>query len=309
MVKTAEIDFTSFSGGVPIDNISSTTLGGTVEGTPTIVPTMPGFTYRPGVYFPIDDVVDRYIFDVNTVGGESLKIASSYVPTSQRSLVFWYYCYSSAHDGGATNYIWGGDASGFAIHSDGLYFVRDSTVIYTAASGTAVGWHNAVVTMDRVGNEYRCYFDGSPVYNDTTMAALTYSGLNPAIGHPTTVRESDTGVGYVASYDHILSPTDVAVLYTNFLLDSANPYPFVQMVGVVRDVNETVISGANVLVYDHSVHQVVEETLSESNGVYTVNFPNPGEFSIYTTKSGTPGGRASALTVTSGQQIIIYDEV
>jgi hypothetical protein len=53
---------------------------------------------------------------------------------------------------------------------------------------------------------------------------------------------------------------------------------------------------------------VVDETISASNGLYTVYFPNPGEFSIYTTKSGTSGGRASALTVTSGGDVVVHDE-
>ena len=309
MIRLVELDFTRFSGGVPIDNVSDTTLSGVTSGSPNLARVMPSFTFRPGAYFTVDNVVDSYTFSVSTVGGESLKMSSTYSPTSKRSFVLWYYCYSTSHDTGAINYIWGGDANGFALTSvTGLQYIRDDAQVYATSSGTSVGWHNAVITIDRLNNEYRCYYNGDPVYNDTSIPSTTYNYLDATIGQLSTGAEADFGLGYIATYDSILSPVEISILYNNFLLDAKNPYPFTKMVGVVRDVDGATISGANVLLYDHVSHQTVDEAVSDSTGVYTVRFPSPGEYSIYSSKSGTAGGRAASLTVTSGEQIIVYDE-
>jgi len=306
MIKLSEIDFTRFTDLVPVDNISNTTLSGTTSGSPNITNVLPDFVFRPGVYFSVDNVADFYEFDSAVSGAEALKIGSTYSPTSKRSFVVWYYSYSSSHDSGNTNYIWGDGDNGFALATSGLEFVRSGTTVATASSGTNVGWHNAIVTVDRLSDEYECYYNANNVYSDSVMPP-TNSG-NSKMGQLATDSESDTALGYISTYDRVLSQEEVTAMYLNFLLDAKNPYPFTKMVGVVRDLEGDPLPEANVIIYDHVEGLVVDETVSESNGVYTVRFPSPGEYSIYTSKSGTPGGRASSLTVTSGEQIIIYDD-
>ena len=61
--------------------------------------------------------------------------------------------------------------------------------------------------------------------------------------------------------------------------------------------------------YDHVNRKVVDDIITGVGGYYNIGIPAPGEYSLYTTKSGTAGGRASSFTVTSGGDITILDDL
>jgi hypothetical protein len=201
--------------------------------------------------------------------------------------------------------MWKDGDNGIALQDDGLHFVRSGTSVDTVSSGNSIGWHNATITIDRVSSEYKCYYNAVNTFSDSNLPSSNTN--NPIIGQTLSGSESEYALGQVNTYDRVLDTNEISVNYLNFILDAKNPYPFTKMVGVVRDSNEDTLEGANVILYDHTEKTVVDETISESNGVYTVRFPSPGEYSLYTTKSGTVGGRAFTLTVTSGEDIIVYD--
>ena len=312
MNKLAEINFTvTGTGGVPIDEVSGTTLSGSVGGSsPTVISPLPAMSNRPGFRFYVDNVVDYFQYDGGV--GEVLKFSSLYLPSQRRSFVLWYYSHGSAtHDAGATNYIWGGDSNGFAIHNDGLRFVRNSMATYTDSSGNNKGWHSAVTVIDRINGTYECYFDGALVYNDTTMPNLTYSGSTYGMrfGHPATDREADVSLGYVATYDTALDSGTVNSIYNDFIRDSAaGNEPLAVLSGIILDLEDVPASGAPFYLIKTSDGEIYHQGNTSNNGEFLLDIPFSGHY-IAVTSALPPasGARAISLVATSGGNITYYD--
>lgn len=307
MTKLIEFNFCSFSGSVPVDEVSGTTLSGTVNGSPSIVSPLPSMTNRPGIRFLVNNVADNYTFPQAAADG--LKMASLYMPTQRRSFVLWYYCHSSSHDATSTNYIWGGDASGFAVQTTGLRYIRDSSAVYTTSTGTNVGWHNAVVTIDRVAPAYKCYYKGSLVYSDTTVPATTNSGLSTVLGQAATDRESDISFGYVATYDTILDATTVSGIYQDFIRDSAaGNEPLAVLSGIILDINDQPTSGTPFYLIKTSDGQIYNRGVTSSSGTYTLDVPFSGHYvAVASTTPPNLGARAISLAASTSGTVTYYD--
>lgn len=312
MAKLIEINFTvTGTGGVPIDEVSGTTLSGTILGTsPTKVNPLPGLVNRPGFRFFVDNIQDGFQYDGTLA--ESLKFSSTYSPTQKRSFVFWYYSHGqSTHDGGATNYMWGGDANGFALHSDGVRFIRNSSTVHTSPAGRNVGWHSVITTIDRVSNSYKCYFEGSLVYSDSTVPNLTFTGSSfpMSFGHPATDRESDISLGYAATYDTVLDATTISGIYSDFIRDSAaGNEPLAVLSGVILDFNDVPASGVPFYLIKTSDGQIYHRGTTSGTGEYVLDVPFSGHYvAVTTTLPPKIGARAISLEATTTGTITYYD--
>jgi len=312
MAKLAEINFTvTGTGNVPIDEITETTLNGSIVGSiPTVINPLPTMSNRPGFRFFVDNVQEAFQYDATA--GEALKFSSAYLPTQKRSFVFWYYCHgASTHDGGATNYMWGGDANGFALHNDGVKFIRDGGTVYTAATGKNVGWHNVVTTIDRASNAYRCYLDSSLVYNDSTLPSLAYSGstYHMSFGHSATDRESDISLGYAATYDTILDDTTISGIYNDFIRDSAaGNEPLAVLSGIILDFYDAPASGVPFYLIKTSDDEIYHRGTTSGNGEYILDVPFSGHYvAVTTTLPPNIGARAISLEASTSGTITYYD--
>lgn len=311
MVRIWAVNFAQFVGAgndAPKDVVGSQHLTSATATPPTKVSPLPGFSSRPGIYLPSDDTTNRYI--VNPAAPNAL-FRSPYPGTSKRSFEMWFYYPGTGVDG-LGGHLWGDHSgstilTGFQMDNSGNFrFYNNSSFVHSVNS-ISTGWHHVVMTVDRPAVETQMYFDGLWVDEDLDVPQTTTGTC--AIGDIATSRESNCSIGWCATYDHILTSGEVNQLYNGFLLDSPTPDPYAFINGIIYDNGNQRLAGADVLVYDHLSNEVVDVSSSDGNGLYTARFPNVGQFSVYTTKSGTPGGRAATVTVISGGDVVVNDDL
>lgn len=311
MVKIWSVNFAKFGGSgnnEPQDLIGNQHLTDVSVVEPPKVSPLPGFSHRPGVQFPSDDVTNRYT--VNPDAPNAI-FRGTFSPTSKRSFEMWFYYPGTGVDG-LGGHLWGDhDGStmrtGFQMDNSGNFrFYNNGSFVHSVSSITT-GWHHAVMTIDRPAVETQMYFDGFWVDEDLDIPQTTTGSCT--IGDNGSSRESNCSMALCSTYDHVLTSGEVNQLYNSFLIDSPTPDPYAFVNGIIYDNDQNRLEGADVLVYDHLAKKVVDISLSDSNGLYTARFPNAGQFSVYTTKSGTPGGRASTVTVYSGGGVVVNDDL
>jgi hypothetical protein len=306
MVKIWEIDFTNFSGtgnDEPQDNVGTGHLN-LVTGTPAKVSPLPQFNNRPGVRF--EETQPHQGYQVDGSDADSVaRFQGSYTPTQQRSFVMWFYPHGVTESTAAHQPIWlgrkssGAFSSGFSVTTSGTFnFWADvHTERYETSAIGLNTWHLAVMTVDRGSSETVYYFDGSPVYSGSTLPPLSLD--NCWIGELGTTWEPEVSLGYVATYDHILSEASVSGIYSTFLIDSlSGDDPAFTLSGTVRDSSGTSVSGAPLYLINVSDNQLYETSESSTSGTYSINVPYSGDY-VLATANVVPNIGARALSLTA----------
>jgi hypothetical protein len=307
MSKIAEINFCTFSGNVPIEGISNTTLSGSLIGTaPDIANPLPTMVNRPGVRYPRTSSVQRE-YNWPYDAGEVLRFEGDYSGKLKRSFILWYYAHSITHDG-ANNYIWNTGTNGFTLRGLGLRVLLNNVTVVTDISGTSVGWHCAVITVDRVIGESKVYLDGSLIATSTALPSSTLTN-SVRVGHLVSSQRHDSSLGQISVFDTILDASTISGVYSDFIRDSAaGDDPLVTLSGVILDYDNVPASGAPFYLIKSSDNEIYHKGVTDSNGQYLLDVPFSGHYvAVATTVPPKKGARAISLEATSSGTINYYD--
>jgi len=310
MSKIWEITFTSFSGSsaVAYDNVGTQHLVN--PNNITIVNPVQGFTFRPGVAFTLTDV--RQYYDLVTPSA----ITNAYWVGSwtRRSFVVWGYfpdtTSGSFWDGNNGATIWASFQNlGDEIPDIGLYrsgagkFVvaindpSNNLPVLVPASGTATGWHLLIFTFDKTLPQSKFYIDKVLVASGSTAINTTTS--KQMIGESATGREGSYQLGYVATYDHILSQAEINAIYDTFLIDAVVDPSFQSLSGVVYSLSGTTQSGSKVYAIYQPTDIMVSKYTTSGDGYYYLNLPYSGAYTVVASTSPQAGARATSIIATS----------
>lgn len=306
MNKIWEVDFTSFSGSsdVAYDNVGSqhlTSSTGIVKVTP-----LPGFSYRGGIHVTEDDVPENY--KLHTAEVTNGRFTGPFGVSSRRSYVCWAYVPVKPGEGALT-YLWG-DGSATLFPSDGLVLspVSGGTEIRFYTTGNlrisyllpaVPGWYCIVVTCDRTLTQSKMYVNSLLVgsaSNNTDSSYQTYS----YIGHQNVSYENEVYFAYVATYDHILSQSEINVIYNDYLVDRTVAHPYQVVSGVVYGADGVAVSSATVDLIYSTNNSVVAHTVSDTDGSYVIDVPYSGNYTLVVSSAPSSGAAAVPLVATSG---------
>ena len=300
MVKIWEVDFTSFSGTQPQDNIGTQHLS-SVVGAPPTLSTIGGLSNRPGVRFPLNNVLNRY--DIVGSSAHNAKFENDYFPTSKRSFVMW--CYKSDDSRDTSGEIWMDKNSftrmnGFQILNDNSFRFRVGGLSrYTTATQSGSGWHMLAITVDRTISETNIYYQGEWVASGTYVPAASEGPFYGAgIGDFDSNTECNLDLGLCTTYDNVLSPASISGLYETFLIDSlAGEDPAFVISGTLYDPILTPISGAPIYLINVNDDEIYSKSVSASGGYYEIDIPFAGDYLLATTNfTVSSGARAVGLT-------------
>ena len=113
-------------------------------------------------------------------------------------------------------------------------------------------------------------------------------------------------LGYVATYDHILTPTEVTEIFNTFLRDSAaGEVPLHTISGTVYGLDNTPISGAMVYLIRESGNYIEYYTSTSGNGYYEVPISFSGSYTLVSTNTPDSGGRAQPILSTTGSLVFL----
>lgn len=306
MAKIWEVQYTTFSGtfgNEPQDTVGSGHLS--VAGSaPSIIEPGPGFSTRRTVSIPNDGTIQAY--DYGSV--DEAKFGTSfYGPSGRRSFVMWMYKQGSGDSNGS---LWG-DAdssfvrSGLKMEGSNLNIVMNNNFLYNDSAGFGSSqWHNIVVTVDPFASpssdRVKVYLNNSLILNSSALPTTSYSIFR--IGDLNGSREANCILGYTATYDHILSESEIENIYNSFLVDNNNPanFPYAEVSGRVFDVNGFPLDGAEVIAFDPASDQIVSQDVTTTGGDYTLQFESAGVFKVIASKPGIVGGRVVEAVVSGG---------
>jgi len=314
MVKIWEVDFTSFSGATntALDNIGDQHL--TSHTGIQKISTVAGFSFRPGLTWGAGGAANYY--DLVAGSNERASWNSNYNPTQKRSFVMWFYSRGIVPEDGAT--LWGSADDGSLTAENGFITGPSSTydedLYYAYNNGSDVsiaenlflstGWHCAVATIDRTNGEQRVYVDNSLAFWTNNFSDLpSTSNFKSRLGDFDSSREISMQLGYVATYDHILYPPEVAEIYERFMFDSAaGETPLHVISGFVYDLNNNPAVGNRVYLIRESSNYIEYYTTTNGAGYYEVPISYSGNYTLIGTNSPNlgAGGRAQPLLATAG---------
>jgi len=317
MPKIWEVDFATFSGGTDIvlDNIGNQHL---VNPSNILqVPVVPGMTFRPGIQFIQNGTVSNYL--LNAPANSNALWSGNY---QRRSFVCWFYNSGGwfpeegtiwgEYSGGSSGHGWRYGSSGNGIKfTDGSGFV----ISYPFDFLGSVGWKFMVANIDRGAGNYQVFgksSSGTPV--DFTSAVTnkppgTTPPFQTRIGDTDSGRESSMYLGYMATYDHLLSVAEIDGLFNTFLIDSqAGGASVATLTGVVVDEDFNTASGVDVLVYDNDNDVIVSREVSASGGNYSVDIPFFGNYTVMASRPPLKGSVAEPFSVPSSGTIIFLND-
>ena len=306
MAKIWEIHYTTFSGtfgNEPQDTVGSGHL--TVVGSaPVDLEPLPSFNVRRGVSFPRDGILQAYDYD----SVDEAKFQSgAYGVSGRRSFVMWMYKSGSGDTNGS---LWGeGDTSftrsGLKMQGANLNLVINNNFIYDSSSGFGSSqWHCIVVTIDPFASpssdRVKLFLNNVQIANTSALPTSSYSTAR--IGDLSTSRESNAILGYTATYDHILSESEIEDIYNSFLVDSNDPanFPYAEVSGKVFDPEGSPLGDADVIAFKPSTSEIVASDTTTTGGNYTLQFESAGVFKVTASKPGVLGGRVVETVVSGG---------
>jgi len=305
MAKIWEVDFTVFSGAsdVAVDNVGTQDLitpTGTVGMTK--VSPLPGFLFRPGLSFPRVGTGVRY--EITASDSVNAIFSDSY---NQRSFVCFYYASGSAWGSsaplwadfvGSTFYEgWKGGSSSLAVE------LGNSTVgTYPNSFITTSGWKLAVITVDKLSTASHIYGRSeADDYNSGLISQVPFTSATRTtrIGASSTSKEMKGSLGYVATYDNILTSGTVDNIWNTFLTDSLIGNPPAVVSGIVYDDSEVAVSGADVfLVYNSDLTiGFAGYDVTTSSGTYEIDVPLFGDYTLASSNPPNDGARAVSFTL------------
>lgn len=313
MTKIWEVDFTSYSGAsvVALDNVGTQHL---VTSTGIVKASLQEFALRSGVSFTRNSTQQYY--GLNSAGVTNALWKSSY---TQRSFVMWSWVrdpYNNTYwddSSSFQNLIWAGYTSGGNV-ADGFgvrpnngaspgsataALVLNGGTIYTAGTVTE-GWHLWVCTIDKGAIQSKFYFDGELITTLPDQPSTSASTSDTRIGDKSNSFEGTYQLGYMATYDHILTQSEVTTIYNTFLKDAPSGTPYNSFSGTVFGLNNLPISGCQVYLLNTDINRLEYITSTNGSGAYQVQVSSSGNY-LLTTSSGLLGGSQSiTLTSTSG---------
>jgi hypothetical protein len=309
MSKIWEVDFTNFSGvsDVAYDNIGTehlTVYTGIVRSNP-----LPEFTYRPGIAMNNNASVQNY--DLKLSNATNAFWSTSY---SQRSFVMWAYLTDLTDTGLWDDSFDTGIWSDFATSGDNSPregFIRDniSSNILLNLNGTNLGqttpvyrpgWHLFVATVDKLAVQSRFYVDAVQVYSGSNLPSNTLGGQS-LIGENKATGEGTYQLAYCATYNNILTQSDVTTIYDTFLKDNVTgSAPYQTLTGTLYDLDGAALSGASAYLIHENTQSLVYYTTTGSGGNFTMDIPYSGSYTLVTTSTPSAGSRAIPVIATSG---------
>jgi len=314
MVKIWEVDFTSFSGTYPVDNIDNIPAVD-VLGTVQSVTTLPDFSYRPGISLNANTTRDGYVFDRESeyVGCKG-NYSGSY---TTRSFICWFNLYDNAgttgNNGVTGLYCENGGVSGAntglflyktSFDNHRIRFYVNNTMVIEVPTGNIDldTWHCAVLTVNKGTPIAKLYLDGVYINQTSTVPDNAYSGgtdLETLLGLPVSFYEPPVKMGYIATYSEELSPTSISGIYDTFLVDSlAGDDPAFVISGTVYDTRDLPASGTSVYLINTSDNELADIQVTSSGGDYTTYIPFSGDY-ILVSANNTPSVGARALSLTA----------
>lgn len=321
-----EVDFTrNDPNNHAIDNVTLTPSISSINPMPQLT-TLSGFTYRPGKHTTLGTYEsEAFLFNTNEPHCPAAVFTTgNRRPYLRRSFVIWFRLTGNQEFVTPFTYrIWGESNSGDTAPRDGIFLYATSSTtsvirlylntsnVYAHSSSVPQNvWQSVALTVDRIANQTILYINGSPV---STLANAPANTTNSArivgMGDNNGSSEAPVQFGYAASYDRVLSSVEISALHANFLVDTEQPYlQFATISGTVRDSSNFTISGAKVVAYDHQLDQIINNTSTNNVGYYQIGFPRPGQYTLFSTKHGSVGGRASTVTVSGDGSVFINDE-
>jgi len=302
LAKIWEVDFTKFdppSSANAVDNIGTENI---TSDTNIVKGLLPGFTYRPGVIFDQDNgIVSTYT--LTTGSNPSALFAGNY---SQRSFVIWYYAIG---DGPWENRstLWGhqygysNPREGWTMYSSSLILRADYNTVatYPISFTETAGWKLLVCLMDK--STGTCRGIGRSLAEDYDSGSQPFvSASSPqeaAVGDDNSSREISASIGYMATYDHILSIAEIDAIEDAFLRDSINGETSVaELQGIVVDEGFNIVPSADVTLFNNDLNILVAHDTTTTSGTYSIDIPYYGNYTV--TASHPPNTGAIALPFT-----------
>lgn len=309
MSKIWEVDFTSFSGTSELayDNVGTQHLL-TYYNIEKVDP-LPEFSYRPGITFSIGSSSARY-YDLTTPVDSNAFWRRSASYTS-RSFVLWVYLPggvpNSSYYDSAEVPLWVATTT-TTTHTDGF-------LVYGGQTGTArlkintnvidggslsAGWHLLVATIDVSGNISKFYIDGQYIGSYSGIPSAT-AATYEIIGQRATSAEGTFSLGYVATYDHILSLSEVVALYNTFLVDSiSGDDPYQTFSGTVFGLDGEIVEGSKLYLINTDTDLLVSSDVSTESGIYSLVVPTSGNYVVISVDPPYGGSRSFPMIAASG---------
>lgn len=318
MGKIWEVDFTRFSGSsaVAYDNIGSQDL--TVPSNIVRVSgTVPGFNYRPGIYFSLDGI------DTQSYNLQASNTSNAFWrhPDNTRSWNMWLYQVNSLSsntwwDSGNAqdSYLWVSNLS-LASNSDNGFYAAgggsstyrcrfNSNALDSGFTPQSNSWHMLTATLDRTNSTVKFYVDGVLRASASGASYMPATGTSneQCIGYRHLNDEGTFYLGLVQTYDHVLSSGEVSALYGTFLVDSVigESTPYQTLSGYVFGTDGLPSSGATVYLLHQDTNNIEAMVTTSGDGYYEVIVPYSGSYTVISTLTPSGGARAVAMLATSG---------
>jgi hypothetical protein len=327
MAKIWEVDFTSFSGVYPVDNIDNVPAVA-VYGTVQQADPLPEFNLRPGIKLDPNATRDGYVFDRESAYIDCKGNYSGNYTT--RSFVCWFrlydlagptgvstvtglYCEGNAFSDGRTGlFLYKTSADNHRIR----YYVngsqRKEVPTFNVYEDT---WHCAVLTVNKGTPVAKLYLDGNYFGETQYVPDNSYAAagdLETLIGLPVNSYEPPVHLGYVATYSEELSHAAISGIYESFLVDSiSGDDPPFTISGTVYDNRDYPVDSSPIYIIDTNSNTIVDHSITTSSGTYQSYIPYSGDFVLVS--PNTPpaiGARAvtfSASGVAGSGTITFYD--
>lgn len=300
-----EIDFTSFSGmsDVALDNIGSQNL--TQSSGIVKIPTVHGYTLRPGVAFTNNSVTQCY--GVRSSSALNGCFNGSFL---YRSFALWFYVGENTNNFTFWDNTlvslwaeWNGTlgSAGFFNNGGSLQYRYNTSSNHTIGV-VGANWHLLVSTCNKVTLESTLWLDGVLVNSSSAITDTAGGTYDCIIGDRDATREGTWQVGLAQTYDHILSSGEIQAMYSSFLKDSVigNSDPYQSFSGTLYGLDGLTVSGAKHFSLYNPLNEIVHSGQTTDSGTFLVELPYSGEYSVLFTSTPSAGGRIVSAIANSG---------
>jgi len=306
-IKRAEIGFTN-SGTLQTDLIGGFNVDLTASTVVQNVPLLPGFLVRPGKQVIGQGYSTKQILP--TTSG----IYNFYDLTNpQKSIVLWYYAISgSSNNGGVLTQngaVTTEHGLQFSTVSGLLYFRLNSVLVYPVSpSGTlsTSGWRMATVTINRATSSIQLYDNNNLSQSLSGVIPSTTATDSTAIGVDRLGNNARFLLGTLQVYSGVLTPAEINQIYQSNLLDTITNHPFITLSGNIYSPTFALVSGAKVCAFHHNSN-TIHSNYNSVSGEYICYLPTSGNYTIFSSNSGTLGGISIAAAVQSSGVATFYD--
>lgn len=312
MAKIWQVDFTTYSGSSDVlyDLVGTQHLA-YVSGTLNKQSPVIGFNVRQGQLFGVNGIQQRYfIHDGGAINLTNARFTTTY---NYRTFTMWIYPLNMGNasfwEGAGLNAnIWGGAGiandlySGIGATDNGNTIIVRSNVSTILSHNMALSndWHCITLTVDRLTPKVELFIDGYSVASTNTV--FTTVATNEVIGDTGTSNEASYYLGECATYDTILSPSEILAIYDSGLKDllTTSGVPYQSISGTAYGLDGLPVSGASVYLIYEPTNSIQNYTTTSGDGSYYLDLLYSGAYTLVTTLPPYSGSRAIPLVATSG---------